>query len=904
MIKISDKLRSSFPISVTFATGEMPTSTKLNGLSSGTKRGFGLLEYAIGDLWNQGGDALLSTIDDAALMIPSVARYLGAPREINPRIPSLPNIVEYTHEFTAAEIAIDAYSVRLPFLPASGSTYTWGGGCTFDATPVASPSDVIATGDWYVNEDTGTILTFDPLVAGYYLIYEPDVPGDIGDDATWNMIPDPDTSTSYNFRGIKLEYKNLADSSEGYNVYLPPRMPLYARVIDRGPVEHSNNFSTSPTTEYKFWQSHSSAAPTAENYASHYRYNLPTLLTANWSQAANIPAGLLYLYDPTGSGTIIEGLAFAAEDAAAPSTWKLVVTGDNLDTWLSTTQGQAAYPSASLQSALHTATYYPNTGLRLITIGTSIAAALSSLYSQFLQHDHSGPGSLVGKQVKHSELSGLYEKKPLGALSFDKSQFACDDHLQYLHRYSGGYRDRYHNGMLTDIFMNSTSGATNYSNTIGYSNSIIFGDYTNGPRIRFNPNSHLVGSATYGSMLEVTFPYSGVSGLKISRGSNYFFLAPTNTGGAGNNNTNFIASYSTDASTGGFIFYQNQGRMTFINQGGYTEFQSNAHIQIGYLPTLRTATDGTITIGRKSGMTGYGRGVHILAGLGTLDAGVYGQSKNQIRLECGDDIYILGDRNLYIYSGQGGSVGSMLIAAGANGIITMSAAGTGSIAINSGTTLTLYGLTNTYLISATGVVSIYSYSSTTIQSSNGSIYLYPSSIGDIYHTTKYNASIATVMIPMASYSRGAAGYSNNVGDGWCYDFAQAGWVTTYNGISYLPLYIETFPEGMQITAIYFWYRCTGSAIVTIGVSKMTHSTIAVPVILGLGSFYSSIADGTWRLATVDISSSNTFSHVNNIIQVIVSATNGGGGDVYGRCDIRPCAVLYGSYNHVAAFPTH
>jgi hypothetical protein len=487
-----DKFRATFPIEVTFSDGELPSAAKMNGVSQQAQRGLSLVEYALGDIWNQAGDSLIGTVPDAALMIPNIGRYLGSPKHTNPRIPYLSGIEKYTHLFNDYA---GAYDARLPFPPAAGSSWTWTG-TTRDASPVASKSLLAATGDWFIDTDTGDVFVYDVFATGDKLEYAPDVQGDLGDGYTWNIIPDPDTDDSYNFRGLKVAYKNGVDNTEGYYIYLPPRMPLDTRRVEQSPQDsahapaHSDNFQSSPASGDKlFWQSSSADADTSAN-AEHYRYTLPPLITENWGQSVTLPTGMLYLWDPTGSGTIITGLTFSAEDAGTPRKWVLVVTGDAMETWLSTTQGQAAYPAANLSTYAtdHAPAYYPNTGLRLITVGAGVSGVLSTLMAQFLNHDHSTASSMLGRRVDHQKLANLFRTEQ-GLPNIVPTGWDYDDHSQYIHRYgagqiSGNNRDVYRGAMLGNLGFASTNSFSNYLNIVADSYSIWFGNPTAGAEIK------------------------------------------------------------------------------------------------------------------------------------------------------------------------------------------------------------------------------------------------------------------------------------------------------------------------------------------------------------------------------------------------------------------------------------
>lgn len=491
---MADKARTTFPIAVDFVEGELPTAAKMNGLARQTRQGLGIVENMLGDAWNQSGDSVFQSVEDARNMIPNLARALGPSRLLNPRIPYLPDIEEYTHQFTAAT---GTYEAQLPFPPAAGTTYVWSGGATLDSTPVATKDLVIATNDWWIDTNSGRIVTYDEIQGAWQLTYEPVIDSDLGNDATWNMVPDPDTDASWAFRSVKIEYKNGTDDSEGYTIFLPPRGPLDTRRVAQSPQDdvhvpaHSDNLQGSPSVgTRRFWQDDSVDADIGAD-AEHYRYLLPKILTDNWGQASTIPTGLMYLYDPAGSGTIIEGLILSAEDAATPRKFVVRATGGNLTAWLSG-QGATAYPSANLTAlADHSVSMYPSNGLRLITIGTSISAAFSALVEHFLNHDHGTPSSLMNVPVSHDKLADAFDPDGFTP-QLVASNLDLDTHSQYLHR--GGVqvgRDRYNNAMLGDLLLASTTSGSDYQNESGDSRKILFGSQS-GTELYYNTTTGVV----------------------------------------------------------------------------------------------------------------------------------------------------------------------------------------------------------------------------------------------------------------------------------------------------------------------------------------------------------------------------------------------------------------------------
>jgi hypothetical protein len=502
---LSDKLRTTFPIAVTFADGELPTATKMNGLSSQAKNGLSLVEYAIGDIWNQSGDAVFDLASDSALMIPNLARYLGASKYLNPRMPYLPNIEAYTHYFISEANQHDA---RLPFPPAPGSTYTWSG--TFaPSIRKASKADVTAGTDWWLDENTGECYFFTAIsYAGLWrLTYKPLIYGDMG-TATLNVIPDPDTDPSWTFSCVKIQYVNSVNDADGYYIFLPPRGPLNTRKNLGYPQTTSSlNYQSSPASGTRLlWQSSSVAADISSN-AEHYRYCLPKLLTDNWGQDATLPAGFLYLWDYSSTGTIIDGLVFKAEDTGSPRKYLVVAEGSNLTSWLATPAGLAAYPRTPidhLTSSSHDAAYYPSNGLRLVTVGSSLSEAFSSLMGQFLDHDHGATypsglyttSSIVTRPINHNNLAGLVYEGTAPVLP--PSALQNDGHSQYLERHGyNGSRDKYKNMMVGDLALSSTSSYGDYDSMTADSRKVRFGDGTLGCDIGYDFTSKSLMAGLY-----------------------------------------------------------------------------------------------------------------------------------------------------------------------------------------------------------------------------------------------------------------------------------------------------------------------------------------------------------------------------------------------------------------------
>jgi hypothetical protein len=479
---VADKFRQTFPIAVSFSEGELPTASKLTGLATQARSGQGIMQYALGDLWNQGGDTMVSAGDglqDNALMIPSLSRYIGATQHLRPFIPYLPDTSEFTFAFTDYS---GLHEARLSFPLASGAgTPTWSGSSPPDDKKTSRVA-VVDSGDYYI-DDAGNIYTYDPINSGWEITYEPEVPGSVHETATFNVIPDPGSHSNWGYRGLKVQYKNESNNLDGYYIYLPPRMPHYNFLDSDKPAwfpEPTGNMSATPSTVRTIWQSSSADAETGSN-AEHYRYALPKLMTESsaWAAGASLPAGMLYLWDADNTGTIIEGVTFQAHPTS-PNTWTLYVpNGTPLDDWLTASYGAGKYSESNLKSTAHDVAKYPTGGLRLITVGADMSQVIASLLYQFLNHDHASTGSLASRPLPHSKLHGLFDPTDGSTPQLDASALTNDDHPQYFHR--GGFagttdRDKYGNAILGDVLIASANSLNNYQNLSGSSRKLYFGN--------------------------------------------------------------------------------------------------------------------------------------------------------------------------------------------------------------------------------------------------------------------------------------------------------------------------------------------------------------------------------------------------------------------------------------------
>lgn len=628
---MSDKFRNTFPIPVTFVDGELPTAAKMNAISSQAKSASNLLEYAVGDVWNQAGDQVLGSpgVSTNALMVANIARYLGAAKLTGPRIPDLPNIEEYTWRPHPTD-DVGNYEAVLTFPAAGTSTFTWTGTGAPGAVPEINQSDVDAAGEWWLDIDTGHAIFYDAIASDWQLVYEPVVDGDLGIDNTHNIIPDPDQHSSYAFGGVKIQYVNGSDNSQGYYIFLPPRGPLDTRRIGKSPQDdnavpaHTGNFQTAPlsTNPRTFWQADSEDADISSN-ADHYRYVLPKIVTDNWSQASTIPTGLVYLWDSSGTGQLIEGVLLRAENAATPRNYVMVATGSQLDNYLGSTSGLLAYPTANLSSTSHAASMYPSGGLRVITVGSSLSDIVSELVRHFFEHDHGSSNSLPAAVITHSKLRDkFYPTHPLIAAQFQPSAYQMDDHPQYLHR--AGYdvtRDKFSGAMLGDILMGASDSSGDFQNITSDSFAVIFGAGLFGPRLQYRPST----SGPSINSLQLRIPTGmnfSVQDL-LTGGTQGLYFDPDATNGFQINNLGQDLEVTTDNEV---LFSMSGSNRVVITNSiqpilGFNRIEANS-------TELQNSTLGSLSI-QRSDKTTDGDGCQFIGGRilsGQWSDGTYGYS--------------------------------------------------------------------------------------------------------------------------------------------------------------------------------------------------------------------------------------------------------------------------------------
>lgn len=511
---MADKFRTTYPINVTFGTGEQPTATKVNAINTQAKNGLALLEKAIGDPWNQSGDG--STVD-SPLYIINLARQMGDMSLLNP-VFIAPNVADADYivieqnvfqHYGKTEIPLDFTPITLTTTELDAKMTALG-----FTNKVASRNLVLEDVDWFIDAATAKIYLGSALLGTDAIEYR--VQGsmikevsDGQETGNANVIPDP---TQIDWAGLKI----IQESSNKYLLVLPPRRPTeahnlqqQARVPATTIVSGDNNEVTtgaSPTS--RFWyisaDDYNAGSPTSpvrsdSDYWSivpdeQYRYKFSEIIhdrLENGSSGEIISDGLLYLWDDS-EKTIVEGLTFKVPEAdtlwgavwGSRPVYCIQVEGTYLDTIFN------GYDSS--HDTDNPADYQSR--WKIICAGESLTGAMSRLRQTLTRTDHAS--RKFEPFLDHDQLINTQPIQGDRHNALPPSFSEGDAHPHYLSR-SGSQssesnqRDRYNNAMIGDLLLAAESGSSDNQRddvTVD-SQAIRFGSFNSGPYLRFEANS-------------------------------------------------------------------------------------------------------------------------------------------------------------------------------------------------------------------------------------------------------------------------------------------------------------------------------------------------------------------------------------------------------------------------------
>ena len=485
-----DSLRRTFPVQITWTSGEMPTASKLQGFSTQTSNALKVVEKAIGDLWNSSGD---TTMSEWPLRLPNLARMLGPARySSSPMLGSSDNPMSYVEDLDQHVGKNVFYLKYKPTGTINGSHPVFSSVLTSFQT---SATTVDTAGEYTVDSD-GKVTTFSPITAGITATYNIYLSSDgfkklDGAEGSppfgANLIPTYAQQVSGDFEGLKVTYSNIdtTDNGPDYWLWIPPITKL-EDVDGHYYKESTPDPGTTPVWAPALTADNKSATgsryyhnSTLDAQSGSRRYVLPREIV-DLANDTLIPDGLLYLYNST-DNTVIEGVTFYTTTVAYKI--KAVMPAGVILAEADRTPA----PSTDETSGAYSTRY------SFISVAQSASHIAHEALSTARSHQHQGWNNDGSARIEHSDLSGNVSDAlddatwtpPTIAPAFTHSNWHGDDHYQYLHRWgfnSVNDRDQYKNAMLGDFLLASTNSATNYLNLSDNSFGIFFGSGT-GPKV-------------------------------------------------------------------------------------------------------------------------------------------------------------------------------------------------------------------------------------------------------------------------------------------------------------------------------------------------------------------------------------------------------------------------------------
>lgn len=445
---MADKLRAVAPLDITFRAGEQPSAEKLTAIARQSRTGITMLEKAVGDLWNQSGDPIMSNFP---LQISNLARHIGEGRYLNPAI--FPTIGDFVYEDNVGSKFTGESKIYLQFKPKASTSFTWNAQYT---TEQSDPQLVTTASGYYVDDNTGRAVLGSDLVSTTYVTYTVD-PTDwnVGTETLPGIIPDPRQS---DFIGCRI-----SESGGTYYLHFPPRLPIsfisswdrperYPDTADYYAV--NDNYDSTVQTNKRLWQD---PTVSALNHA-HYRYALPKELQDEWGSIAvgdALPTGFIYVWDRAADQVVADAVLKKTSDSWV---FEIESTTLDLDSYVTSDESESSYNS---------------TQLSVVTAGAPLARSLWTIMNSLYNHRHGNEGDF-SPLMEHSRLLFLnppgenyadhYGSYPVSGVEWGDSNYVGDDHLYLLSRTgshgpdttaTGEYwrRDPLDNAMLGDFVL-------------------------------------------------------------------------------------------------------------------------------------------------------------------------------------------------------------------------------------------------------------------------------------------------------------------------------------------------------------------------------------------------------------------------------------------------------------------
>lgn len=419
-----DKMLDAFPIAFDFKQGESPDEEKLTGLVKHVNIAFDDVTEVIGDPWdiqNHSWGSASHKLSLERLGQANLARLIGPSDWIGP----------IAGDFSeASSIAMDlkpyknSWILGYPLVKvdstigqkstaANLSPLVWGTDITVTrdidnilVNRKTNIKNVDTDGDFYVDFYKGVIFSYKPTTS--YIRLSITNLHSLGAGVPWgthNVIPAWEENSAL----CNLTEIASSESSTLYNLSLPqveevPRVSYVGKEIAGG--SYSN---WSPDSQWYY------------NPGQNTNYNLPQSITSSMSSGDEVPEGFVLIWDDN-LGRILPGIT--SIQYIDESTLRITAPLGYLD---------------------------EGTNYRIITVGTSLAEAVSYLLTSQRYDSHTGiqHSAKLGYSIpiSHSDLENRYTDKRIRANSeytltsfkFRESDYPTNCHPQYLHRY--GYME-------------------------------------------------------------------------------------------------------------------------------------------------------------------------------------------------------------------------------------------------------------------------------------------------------------------------------------------------------------------------------------------------------------------------------------------------------------------------------
>lgn len=453
---MADKFKQGVSVVTSFVEGETPSPAKLNSITSQLRYAAGELEKAIGDAHDYSHPYSATTNETLSapygrqvttgaalgssrfLNIANIARLIGPAGNLNPRV-----FVQGAGPHTVTEsVASGKHEIRTRWPIDDITTMVFSDASVF-ATRQANPSDVVATGHYYV-DSSGYVTTYD-VTAGGTVQYEVD-PASFGGGsnaphATFNVIPD---QAQLDNGGSGCTVSGTADAQGRYAITLPTATHI-----------HSDVSSTTQTLD-------------AADILNGQQLTLPEVITDNYTTGDAIPEGFVYLKNYT-TGQVFEAGTYYYVSATQLS------IGGSLD-------------STSLETGVS-----DGNAFQIFTVGYDITTAIADVqYKLRHAHNRARGGSWLNVESVRGHLDVATSKG-----FYVPSEIEGNAFPQYLHRdgydlSDDGLNDR--NAMRGALVL-GVNGATtgSYVSGSGESYGIYFGNTSGAGRayIRRDSNEDL-----------------------------------------------------------------------------------------------------------------------------------------------------------------------------------------------------------------------------------------------------------------------------------------------------------------------------------------------------------------------------------------------------------------------------